>query len=340
MSALRDNLTADGGDHAPPSSLLANGCDGELAVPIWVGSRPWGAIWLAACDASEQRQNAAARLRRFADMASAAIVSADARAHLAALANEDPLTGLANHRVFHEQLQAEISRARRHGRDLSLVIFDIDHFAEINDAHGHQAGDEALREVAAQLRTGARAGELVARIGGEQFAWIVPETEALNAYQAADRARHRICAATFSGGLRLTVSAGVCDLTHARSAPELVRLTDGALFWAKTHGRNIVFRYSPEVVTELSAGEQAEQLRRTRTILGIQALARAVDVKDASPHATPSASRKSAPPSLTLLAGAKKSSCAARSRPRARRGQDRRARRHPAQARAADPRRV
>ena len=83
-------------------------------------------------------------------------------------------------------------------------------------------------------------------------------------------------------GIRVTASAGVCDLEQASTAAELMRFADGALFWAKAHGRDMTFRYSPDVVTELSAAEQLEHLRRTRTIVGIRALARAVDVKDHS----------------------------------------------------------
>jgi diguanylate cyclase (GGDEF)-like protein len=205
--------------------------------------------------------------------------------HLAdaeARAASDPLTGLANHRAFHERLRAEVERARRHGRALSLALFDLDHFKEINDRYGHQVGDEVLAETAARLAAQARPEDLVARIGGEEFAWLLPESDSLDAWQAAERAREAIKLTPFARGERMTLSAGVAELAQASSATDLVRLADGALYWAKAHGRDISFRYSPEVVQVLSAEERAEHLERTQALNAIRALARAVDAKDPS----------------------------------------------------------
>jgi len=273
-----DPATEPGSDS--PLKRTAHGT--ELAVPIWVGAHAWGAIWVAAAEGAKLDPDSGDRLVRFADLASASITSADARAHLAQLALEDSLTGLANHRHFHERLRAEVARAQRHDRELSVVLFDIDHFKDVNDLHGHHVGDLVLRETAERLAGCARSGELIARVGGEQFGWILPEAGGLDSYRAAERARRLLNAQPMADGVRVSVSAGVCDLEHATSSAELLRFADGALFWAKAHGRDITFRYSPEVVTELSADEQLEHLRRTRTIVGIRALARAVDVKDHS----------------------------------------------------------
>ena len=264
------------------SALKSPAVGSELAVVIRVGGDPWGAIWIASEQEEGLGEEAADRLERFAELASASITSADARAHLAQLALEDSLTGLANHRHFHERLRAEVARAQRHGRQLSVVLFDIDHFKDVNDVYGHHVGDVVLHETAERLAACARSGELVARIGGEQFGWILPEAGGLDAYQAAERARRLLQSRPMAEGIRVTASAGVSDLEHATSAGELMRFADGALFWAKAHGRDMTFRYSPDVVTELSAAEQLEHLRRTRTIVGIRALARAVDVKDHS----------------------------------------------------------
>lgn len=272
---------SDGASNAR-GSLGAVLSGAELAVPIWVAAEAWGAVWVASAPGEPLPPDAGDRLVRFAELASASITGADARAHLAQLALEDSLTGLANHRHFHERLRAEVARAQRHGRALSIVLFDIDHFQDVNDSHGHQVGDLVLRETADRLAACAREGELIARVGGEEFGWILPEAGGLDAYQAAERARRAIAATPMPHGIAVTVSAGVCDLEHASSGSELLRFADGALFWAKAHGRDITFRYSPDVVTELSADEQLEHLRRTRTIVGIRALARAVDVKDRS----------------------------------------------------------
>ncbi len=159
---------------------------------------------------------------------------------------------------------------------------DLDHFKLINDAHGHQSGDQVLVEVAARLGELARAEDVVGRVGGEEFAFILPETDALTAYGVAERARSAIAAAPFGEAGFLTASVGVCDITHTTSAAELFRLADGALYWAKAHGRDVTYLYSPEVVHELSAEERAERLERAQALAALRALARAVDAKDRS----------------------------------------------------------
>jgi diguanylate cyclase (GGDEF)-like protein len=225
--------------------------------------------------------------RSLAGMASMAV--ANARLHAATLeslaqaerrAARDPLTDLANHRAFHDRLGDEVARAERHGRALSLVLFDLDRFKAVNDALGHQVGDEVLVAAAQVLEREARDGDLVARVGGEEFAWLMPEADGLDAWQAADRARAAIEQAPMPGVGGITVSAGVCELSRAADAADLYRLADGALYWAKHHGRNVVFHYSPDVVRALSAEDQAVRLRRQQALQSIRMLARAVDAKD------------------------------------------------------------
>lgn len=130
----------------------------------------------------------------------------------------------------------------------------------------------------------SRAGELVARIGGEEFGWILPETDAMSAYAATERLRGAISAAATGTSARITVSAGVCDLNQARDATELVDLAKGALYWAKVHGRDCSFVYTPDVVEVLSANDRADRLARNQTLSGIRAMARAIDAKDPSTH--------------------------------------------------------
>jgi diguanylate cyclase (GGDEF)-like protein/putative nucleotidyltransferase with HDIG domain len=196
------------------------------------------------------------------------------------LASIDPLTGLANHRRFHERLGEEFSRARRHNRDLSLVLLDLDHFKHVNDLHGHPVGDEVLQETAARLRRYAREGDLIARVGGEEFAWLMPETPAAAALEVAERARSLISRTPFAGVESLTASAGICDLVWADTPGDLNRLADGALYWAKRNGRNLSVTYSPDVVRALSPEDFAWRVERDRAVGAIVALARAVDARD------------------------------------------------------------
>ena len=137
-----------------------------------------------------------------------------------------------------------------------------------------------LAEVARRLASQARAGELVARTGGEEFAWIIPEVEGFAAWQAAERAREVVASAPFPDVGRITLSAGVGDLSQARFAGELFRCADEALYWAKTQGRNATVLYSSEVVPPRTARERAERLERARAIAGLQTVARAVDARD------------------------------------------------------------
>ncbi len=178
------------------------------------------------------------------------------------LATQDPLTGLANHRAFHEQLQTEVSRAQRHGRPLSVAVLDLDHFKEVNDQHGHPTGDRVLRETSERLRELVREGELLARVGGEEFAWILPDADGLGAFAAAERARDAVGATPFPQVGTLTLSAGVCELAAAGSAQHLYRLADQALYRAKQHGRDQTARYAAEI--RATAQSQPGSARRDR----------------------------------------------------------------------------
>ena len=159
----------------------------------------------------------------------------------------DPLTGLPNHGSFHTALDAAVAEARRHGDPLSLVVLDVDRFRAVNEQHGHPLGDEALRGIAGQLRGAVRRGELVGRIGGEEFAWVLPGATLDDARRAAERVRRAVEAAELlPGGARVTVSAGVCELAAAGgSAQRLLALADAALYDAKREGRNRVCVHAP-----------------------------------------------------------------------------------------------
>ncbi|HOV56898.1 MAG TPA: GGDEF domain-containing protein [Rhodanobacteraceae bacterium] len=173
--------------------------------------------------------------------------SLEARYHdeLYQLATSDPLTGLYNRRQFQELMEKEILRAARHGRALALALLDIDHFKAINDRHGHPAGDGVIRAIAALLRQSARADQLVARIGGEEFAVVYAEQSAAEAAQGAERLRAAVAALPHRLGeseLRVTLSIGLATWAPGMALSDLMRAADAQLYRAKQGGRNRVCR--------------------------------------------------------------------------------------------------
>jgi diguanylate cyclase (GGDEF)-like protein len=166
-------------------------------------------------------------------------------AELEAQATTDPLTGVANRRSFQAALDCELKRAVRDGRSLTLVMIDLDGFKAINDTHGHPFGDGVLQIVAENMREGMRATDIVARVGGDEFAILLPATDVEGAEALVERAR--TAAAGAIGGVVLTWSAGIAAFpADARDAETLVECADVALYCAKATGESTVCRYDPE----------------------------------------------------------------------------------------------
>jgi diguanylate cyclase (GGDEF)-like protein len=181
---------------------------------------------------------------------------------LSGLALTDPLTGLANHRAFHECLIGELARARRDAASVSLVSIDLDNFKQVNDRHGHPYGDEVLRSVGRRLRGAIRTGDLAARTGGEEFALILPGTDPGVALEVAERARAAIAEVAVRE-LRLSCSAGVaCSPDDADDASGLCQRADGALYWAKRTGKHRTRRFDPKHVTVGDLPERRAQVER------------------------------------------------------------------------------
>jgi len=224
-----------------------------VAVPVMVAGQLWGALLAATTRRAPITPEAEGRLSRFAELVALAIANADAQARLVAQAATDPLTGLANHRTFFDRLDAEVRRARRHGDPLSLVIFDLDHFKQVNDAHGHLAGDGVLVELAERLTALVRAEDTLARVGGEEFAWLMPDTDGRSGWLAGERARRAVAETPFAHIGPMTISAGVAELRAGMSVTELFRRADAALYWAKDNGRNACMRYTPAQERALKA---------------------------------------------------------------------------------------
>ena len=171
------------------------------------------------------------------------------------LAIVDELTGLYNRRMFDTILNGEITRAQRYGRSLSILLLDIDRFKRINDTYGHAAGDEVLRKLAQLLNDSVRAENSVCRYGGEEFAIVVPEFGAEAACEMAERLRDIVEHSTFASDkgepLKITLSIGVAVFPQtARSAEDLTKAADGALYAAKEGGRNRVVRYEKPATTQ------------------------------------------------------------------------------------------
>ena len=169
-------------------------------------------------------------------------LSAAGRLELSRKAVVDGLTELFNHEYFQNLLAQEFATARRHGRDLALLLVDIDHFKHFNDTWGHQVGDQVLREIARIIKEACRVEDTVARYGGEEMAVILPMTQAAQAEQVAERIRaavenHRVM--HNGNALQVTISLGLAILTrNSVDKDELISLADNALYRSKAEGRN------------------------------------------------------------------------------------------------------
>ena len=157
----------------------------------------------------------------------------------------DPLTGLNNRRFLDRRLPAMIELARQRGAPLTMMIFDIDHFKRINDTYGHDVGDLVLKGFAAELQQIVRGGDLVCRLGGEEFVVAMPGLDASHAARMAERARRSIENRAFpvgdaAGSVSITVSIGLADVRGEQDSAELYRRADRALYLSKSAGRNRV----------------------------------------------------------------------------------------------------
>lgn len=168
-------------------------------------------------------------------------------ASLAAEARTDTLTGLPNRRSFEEDLARRFDQWRRHQIPVSLVMIDVDWFKKFNDTHGHQTGDQVLRTIAAVLRKTLRQMDLAARIGGEEFAILLPGTRLQDATTVAERVRATVAAEPLRCGgaeLHVTVSVGLSSVVELDGAEALIKRADDALYAAKNAGRNRAFLHN------------------------------------------------------------------------------------------------
>ena len=201
------------------------------------------------------------------------------RARIANTTRTDSLTGLLNRRAFEELLDMELERANRAGRPLSVIVGDLDSFAAVNEAQGHAAGDLALQLVANDCVKWKRRIDQAARIGGEEFAVLLPETDERGAFIVAERLRRATHRTFADAPARVTISFGVAtSFMHGTDAVGLLRAADRAVTAAKELGSDRTVIYSDEVARTLAEpGEQAGGQLQLATVI---ALAEALDIRD------------------------------------------------------------
>ena len=223
-----------GDDEPDPASLIAGG----LAVPLDDKGSRIG--YLSVYTRNRERRFEEEDVRRLEELtqrATPAIENARRFREARQLADLDALTGLHNRRHFHETLARECARAHRYDRRLSLIVFDLDNFKDVNDKVGHLAGDAVLAEAAARVRGVIRTADIPCRVGGDEFAVILPESAIEQAEQLFGRLQETISSRPLAQGGRLHISAGVAELKAEDDSISLFERSDDALYRAKQAGK-------------------------------------------------------------------------------------------------------
>jgi diguanylate cyclase (GGDEF)-like protein len=213
----------------------------RIAFPLRAGQSDFGQLVITSPSFDADQVETAASL------AAQAVVALDnARLHriVERQALVDSLTGLANRRSLEETLRAELARAGRFNDEVCLVLADLDDFKQVNDRYGHPVGDEVLKEFAQALRQTVRESDVAARWGGEEFALVLPGTDAAGGARLAERARtmieSQVVQAPDGTKLNVTASFGVAAFPESHELGELVAAADSALYAAKREGKNRV----------------------------------------------------------------------------------------------------
>ena len=232
-SALRALKIVAAGERFMPTPEAA------VAVPLITPQGEVAGVLTAWSD-SRITETAISSLETIGPYAATQLVHARELGTMRKRAERDPLTDLHNRRGFDEYLGGEIARFERYGRPFAVIMLDIDHFKKINDTHGHDVGDHAIKRVADLVASSLRDVDIAARYGGEEFAIILPETNLARAVEVAERIRGRVEASS-TPQIRLTISAGVAAAPESSSdGKDLVRKADAALYASKNAGRNKV----------------------------------------------------------------------------------------------------
>ena len=229
-----------------------------LVAPMFADGQPFGVIVVE----SDQRDDPVIQRRvislvvQMASHGALAMRNAWLLQQVQKMADTDALTGIANRRSFEIAIEREVSRCIRSGSEMTLVLLDIDHFKNLNDTLGHQAGDDLLRKVGAVLANACRASDTPSRYGGEEFAVLLPTCSKAEAYEAAERLRELIAA--IDCPIDMSVSAGVATYpTHGVTGTELVKAADEALYESKRDGRNRSTISSRKMLRVIGSAETA-----------------------------------------------------------------------------------
>ena len=249
FASRRPLLVTDAGRELAPPHRRRYRTGSFMALPLFAGSEGLGVLTLADREDLQPftRQDLTVA-RALAAPATLGLVTAKLAGQARTLAHAaavDPLTSLFNRRYFETRIDEEISRARRYGLDLALLVIDADDFKRLNDRLGHLMGDQVLRTMADTLRRSVRGFDVCTRFGGEEFAILMPGSHAAAAVQSAERIRQRIENYRFDllpipPDLRPTISVGVAVLTASDAPQDLIARADRALYQAKAEGKNRV----------------------------------------------------------------------------------------------------
>src|SRR5579864_6488261 len=222
-----------------------------MSIPLISFGQTLGVLTLHSSKRNAFGENELQSLESVADICANSIQNAHYVERVKQLAYLDGLTGIFNRRFFELRIMEEIERARRYGTGIAVIMADIDQFKRLNDEFGHLLGDEVLRQVSSIFHQQVRKIDVVCRYGGEEFAILLTQTNAQQAFTIAEKLRRQIENWQFPGVPRsITISAGVAAFpTHGRSRDEIVRAADNGLYTAKQEGRNRVCLVSIALAT-------------------------------------------------------------------------------------------